>query len=197
MNDVLAVDVTVLLQDLHILEAMVAEMEAYLNSDATYWPMRQEGMPKLTIGGCLMRLDRLQIMRHYLPEAEQSSLNDTLSAFNTLLIERVVRFESRAHAELHARLREWTTYLRHATSHKVREKEHYANTVDTRLVIAALMDKLQTAPYRLAPQLAQDVAQMDNYLKAQWENGEFVLLPMWQEAYSAKTYWWLYGCPKA
>jgi hypothetical protein len=197
MNDVLAVDVTVLLHDLHILNAMVAEMANYLNSDATHWPMRQEGMPKLTIGGCLMRLDRLQTMRHHLPEAQQNSLDDTLRAFNTLLTERIVRFESRAHDELYARLREWTTYLRHATSHKVREKEHYTHTVDTRLVISALIDKLQVAPYRLNPQLAQDIAQMDNYLKAQWESGEFVLPPVWREAYPVEKYWWLYGCPKA
>lgn len=197
MNDVLALDSNVLLQDLHILAAMIAEMDAYLDSDATHWPMRQEGMPKLTIGGCLMRQDRLQVLRHHLLVDDQTSLDEVRDAFNALLIERIVRFENRAHDELHARLREWTTYLRNTSSQKVREKGHYAHTADTRMVISALIDKLQVPPYRLNPQVAQDVAQMDTFLQAQWESGEFILLPVWREAYPPQKYWWLYGCPKA
>ncbi len=197
MNDVFALSADVLLQDLYILEAMVAELDAYLDSDATQWPMRQDGLPKLTIGGCLMRQKRLQALRHHLMPEDQTCLDTVVHTFNTLLNERVVRFESRAHDELHARLREWTVYLRNVTSQKVREKDYYAHTVDTRLVIAALVDKLQTPPYRLSPQIAHDVAHMDNYLKAQWESGEFVFSPVWQAAYPADRYWWLYGCPKA
>ena len=187
----------VLTQDLRVLEVMVSQMEAYLASDATHWPINQEGMPpKLTIGGCLMRQARLLALQHHLSLPQRAQLNAAIEAFNALLKENVVRFENRAHDELHARLREWTTYLRNATSHMATEQEHYAGTADTRLVMAALMDKLQTSPYQLSPQIAEDVAHMDNYLRRQWQAGEFILPLVWQEAYPESKYWWLYGHPR-
>lgn len=186
----------VLSQDLRILEAMLADIEGYLASDATHWPMHQEGISKLTIGGCLMRLDRLQALRHRLQDSEQLALDKFRYAFDALAKENVVRFEKRAHDELHARLREWTSYLRNTSSQMARQPEYYANTVDTRMVIAALMDRLQTPPYQMNPQLAEDVVRMDNYLKGQWQVGEFVWPAVWQEAYPGPRYWWLYGHPK-
>jgi hypothetical protein len=182
-------------QDLRILEAMLAELEAYLASDATHWPMHREGMPKLTIGGCLMRLARLRTMRHRLTRAEQIRLDEAEQAFEKLASENVVRFERRSHDELHARLREWTTYLRNTSSQAVRERSYYANTVDARIVIMALSDKLQMPPYQIDPQVLADVGRMDNYLKGLWQEGEFVLPAMWKEAYPARNYWWLYGNP--
>ncbi len=186
----------ILVQDLQILVTMVAEMEAYLASDATHWPMNQAGMPpKLTIGGCLMRQTRLTALQDQLATAHRQQLNGAIAAFNDLLKENVVRFENRAHDELHARLREWTSYLRNATSHVARE--HYGGTVDTRIVIAALMDKLQTPPFKLNPQIAKDVTHIDQHLKAQWEPGAFILPDVWQAAYPQPKFWWLYGQLKA
>jgi len=184
--------IEVLTQDLHILKAMTAEMKAYLDSEATYWPLNQEGMPpKLTIGGCLMRQSRLCVLQDRLLAVDCNQLYEVIEAFNELLRENVVRFEARAHDELHARLREWTTYLRNATSQVARE--HYASTVDTRLVITALVDKLQMPPYELNPQVAEDVNHIDNHLKGRWQPGEFVLPEVWRAAYPKAKYWWLYG----
>ncbi|MBK8986993.1 MAG: hypothetical protein IPM39_13100 [Chloroflexi bacterium] len=188
----------VLAQDLRILETMIVQIEAYLDSDATYWPLNQAGMPpKLTIGGCLMRQTRLLALKNKLAIVDQVRLDKAIGTFNGMLQEKVVRFENRSNDELHARLREWSSYLRNATSRMATEQEYYANTVDTRLVIAALMDKLQTPPYHLKPQITNDVAQMDSYLQKQWQRGEFVLTAVWQEAYPENDYWWLYGRPKA
>ncbi|MCB8988644.1 MAG: hypothetical protein H6661_12950 [Ardenticatenaceae bacterium] len=184
--------VETLTQDLRILEAMVTEMDAYLASDATHWPMNQAGMPpKLTVGGCLMRQARLLIVQDRLPTAERVNLHTAVDAFHDLLKDHVVRFENRAHDELHARLREWTAYLRNAASQVARD--HYVGTVDTRVVISSLMDKLQTPPYKLNSQIAQDVGHIDNYLKAQWQPGDFIFPDVWQEAYPQPKYWWLYG----
>lgn len=185
----------ILSQDLQVLEAMLTDIADYLVSDATYWPMHREGVSKLTIGGCLMRLDRLQALRHRLQPSEQLELDKLRYAFDSLAKENVVRFEKRAHDELHARLREWTTYLRNTSSQMARQRDHYANTVDARIVIAALMDKLQAPPYQMSPQVVGDVVSMDNYLKGQWKAGEFVLPVVWKEAYPARIYWWLYGHP--
>ena len=125
----------ILAHDLKILEAMVDGLPDYLVSDATHWPMTGSGLPKLTIGGCLMRQERLQLLRNQLTFADQARLDKNIDDFNASLENQVVRFERRAHEELHARLREWTTYLRDATSKKATARDYYANIVDTRIVI--------------------------------------------------------------
>ena len=186
----------ILAQDLRILEAMIAGMTAYLASDATHWPMTGDNMPKLTIGGCLMRQERLQKLRSLITFADQARLDKSIDTCSEGLADQVVRFEGRAHDELHARLREWTTYLRATTSKMATKRDHYANIVDTRIVITALMNKLSHAPYQLNARLKQDVTKMDTRLKGQWQAGEFVLDSVWEKAYSPVEYWWLYGCPK-
>jgi hypothetical protein len=187
----------VLAQDLRTLEVMVESMNEYLASDATHWSMTGNNMPKkLTIGGCLMRQERLQRLRRRLDMADQARLDKCIGIFNASLSNQVVRFEARAHDELHARLREWTSYLNDATSKSTTNQAYYATVVDTRIVITALIHKLSQPPYQLKARLEQEVAQMDVRLQGQWQTGEFVLDKIWEKAYSASEYWWLYGCPK-
>jgi hypothetical protein len=187
----------VLAQDLRTLEVMVESMDEYLASNATHWSMTGDNMPKkLTIGGCLMRQERLQRLRRRLDMADQARLDKCLDSFNAGISNQVVRFETRVHDELHARLREWTSYLNDATSKTVTKREYYATVVDTRIVITALIHKLAQPPYQLNARLEQEVAQMDARLHGQWQTGEFVLDAIWKKAYSPSKYWWLYGCPK-
>lgn len=187
----------VLAQDLRAFELMVESVGAYLASDATHWTMTGNNMPKkLTLGGCLMRQERLQQLRRQLTMADQARLDKCTSAFNAILANQVVRFEVRAHDELHARLREWTSYLNVATSKTATTRKYYATVVDTRIVITALINKLSQPPYQLNGRLEREVAQMDIRLKGQWQTGEFVLDTVWEKAYSSPEYWWLYGCPK-
>lgn len=187
----------ILAYDLRALEVMIEGMDAYLASDATHWAMTGDNMPKkLTIGGCLMRQERLQRLRNQLGIADQSRLDNCIDTFNSGLNNHIVRSEGKAHDELHARLREWTSYLHDATSKITTSREHYANVVDTRIVITALINKLSQPPYQLNARLEQEVSQMDARLKGQWQTNEFVLDPIWEKAYSPSEYWWLYGWPK-
>ncbi|HEX6386995.1 MAG TPA: hypothetical protein VF177_20215 [Anaerolineae bacterium] len=186
----------ILERDLTILEEMVAEIGGYLMSEATHWIMARGDMPKLTIGGCLMRQHRLSIVRDQLEPAEQVRLDTVLERFEEALKEKVVRFEDKGHQELHARLSEWSGYLRDMTSRMVTEPEYYASVVDTRVVVTALLNKLRLPPYELNPHILDEVDQLDGYLRSRWQSGEFVWPAVWQPAYPPEEYWWLYGRPR-
>lgn len=175
--------------DLAILEAMVAELPAYLMSDATRWPLPQ--MPALTLGGILMRLQRLQLLQMDAPVPMQQRLAAVKAQYETHLTEKIVRFEARAHQELHARLGEWTACLRKL--HCVGEQ--YAEKADTRVVTEALIDALQERPYQLETQIVDEVAALDRNLRSRWQPGAFIWNPFWEAAYPPHQYWWLYGQP--
>ncbi len=182
--------------DLEILEAMAADMAAYLDGETLYWQLSQGDMPKLTLGGYLMRQQRLQALRPYLSDGEQTRLTTAVTEFNEALQEKIVRSEHRAHEELGVRARQWGTYMNDVQSHVPTAAVNYGTAVENRLMIAALIQFLQTPPYQLEAGHAQNVKMLDGTLRSHWHTGAFVWADEWAAAYPADEYWWLYGRPK-
>lgn len=189
-------DYPTLRHDLGILTEMANQMQDYLISDATDWTIPRVNMPKLTIGGYLMRQQRLCALREQLNPDDQQRLDTAVATFNDALSNRIVRFEQRSHFELRTRLSEWVGYLRDLTHHTAAQRNHFIGIVDTRVVIQALMDKLQQRPYELDATIQAEVAGLDKNLKARWTVGEFVWDNVWIDAYPRTDYWYLWGCPK-
>lgn len=183
-------------QDLEILSAMAAEMESYLKSDVLFWPMAIGNMPRLTLGGYLMRQHRLVALGSLLSEAETAKLDSAVRQFNEALVEKIVRLEQRANKELEARLRQWGEYLNDLSRSKESGGAYYGTAVETRAMITALVNKLSLPPYKLESRITQQVAMFDNNLRRRWQSGDFVWPEEWQPAYPEKSYWWLYGRPK-
>ncbi|HEX6387568.1 MAG TPA: hypothetical protein VF177_23110 [Anaerolineae bacterium] len=183
-------------QDLAILEAMAAEMEDYLKSEVLFWRMMKGNMPMLTLGGYLMREHRLLELRHLLDEEEQARLDAAVKQFNQALVERVVRFEQKAHQELEARIRQWGEYLRDLHGDAKAAAVNYETAVENRAMITAVIDKLQMAPYRLEPRVLEQVDLLDRNLRRRWQPGDFIWPEEWLPAYPQTEYWWLYGRPK-
>lgn len=180
--------------DLEILEAMVAEMPDYLQSEVLFWPMVPSGLPKLTLGGYLMRQQRLLALRDLLDETEQERLVTAVQTFTTLTEEKVVRVEERAHTELEARIRQWGEALKEFKEES--SLSYYRTAVDARLMIAVLVDKMQTSPFQLSPRILPMVQLLDSNLMGKWKSGDFIWPPTWEPAYPRSEYWWLYGRPK-
>jgi hypothetical protein len=183
-------------EDLEVLEAMAAEMNEYLMSEVLFWPMRKGNLPRLTIGGYLMREHRLRALAALLSEEERQRLEAAVEQFNQALVEKVVRFEGRAHEELAARLRQWGEYLRDLKGEVGANAGYYPSAVETRAILAALVDKLERPPYRLEENRLQPLAMLDQNLRTHWQPGDFVWAESWRPAYPQARYWWLYGLPR-
>lgn len=187
----------VLKHDLTILEAMAAGMDAYLRSDATWWDMGRGDLPLLTIGGYLMRRRRLAVLSYLLDDSEKESMAAANVAYDTTVSGQIVRFEERALAELGARMREWTVYLRDLTVSRrlAADTARYEYLADTRVVINELVGKLSESPFRLPDHIPADIAALDRRLGGRWTPGGFIWAPVWTPAYPPDPYWWLYGYP--
>ena len=181
-------------QDLTVLAAMAEQMDAYLQNDILFGKMEQGGMPMLTLGGYLLRQHRLLALSELLSEAEQRRLETAVIQFNTALVEKIVRFESKAETEVAARIRQFAAYL-HDLGRGQATGMNYGTAVEPRAMIAALRDKLQMKPYHLDPQIPRRVETLDNNLRQHWVTGEFIWPEAWQPAYPPDEFWWLYGKP--
>jgi len=182
--------------DLRVLEVMAAEMDDYLRNKALFWPLSKSDMPRLTLGGYLMRQYRLIALRYLLDEGEQDRLDAAVSQFNEALVEKVVRFEERAHRELHACLRQWGEYLKDIGHDYPSDGDFYASSVEPRAMIAALLDKLELPPYELDRRVVAQLEVYDRVLRNYWHPDDFIWPEPWQPAYPKSDYWWLYGRPR-
>ncbi|MBX3055059.1 MAG: hypothetical protein KF770_01180 [Anaerolineae bacterium] len=183
-------------EDLDVLAAMAAEMDDYLKSDVLYWPMVHGDMPRLTLGGYLMRQHRLQYLADMLNEAEREKWDTAVHQFQAALAEKVVRTEQRAHEELGVRARQWGTYLNDVQRERAVAAVNYETAVENRVMAAALVHFLQTAPYELEAGAVPNLEMLDAGLRPYWQPGEFVWPPAWEKAYPQAEYWWLYGRPR-
>ena len=183
-------------EDLEILEEMAAEMDSYLKSDVLFWPMAKGNMPRLTLGGYLMRQHRLVELKELLSDDEKARLDAAVKQFNEALVEKIVRLEQRANQELEARLRQWGEYLNDLARESGSSTAYYATAVEPRVMIAALVNKLKLPPYRLESRIPEQIAMYDNNLRRRWQSGDFVWPEGWRAAYPEGSYWYLYGRPK-
>lgn len=184
-------------QDVTILTTMAAEMERYLDSDILFWPLSSPRMPRLTLGGYLMRQQRLLILKRLLTTDKQNEVDTAVFQFNQALVNRIVRFEQKGQHEIEARLRQWGAYLNDLERGTVVTQGHYATAVEPRVMIAALMDELALAPYQLEPGTDRQVTVADTQFRRQWVPGEFIWPAGWQPAYPAEEFWYLYGLPRS
>ena len=184
-------------RDLVVLEAMAAEMDEYLRNDSLFWPLGDSSLPRLTLAGFLLRQHRLVALREQLDQAERDRLDAAEKQFDTALVEKVVAFETRAHEDLRARLRQWNEYLKELRQASLAAGDYYASAVETRVMLAALLNKLEKPPYELDTQVLDELAAYDRVLANYWESGDFIWPETWTVAYPRQQYWWLYGRPRS
>jgi hypothetical protein len=185
-----------LAQDAAVLGAMAGQMAEYLDSDILFWPAPKGGMPALTLGGYLLREHRLLGLPQLLTAEQRVQVDAAVFQFNQALADRVVRFETKAHNELEARLRQWEEYLKDIDRGTFERTSNYGTVVETRVMIKALLDRLQLPPYRAEERSAQHLAALDTRLRGRWQSGDFVWPAEWTPAYPRSDYWWLYGSPR-
>jgi hypothetical protein len=182
-----------LTQDVTILAEMAGEMADYLRSDVLYWQMMKGGLPKLTLGGYLMRQHRLLALPELLTDEEQAVVDTAVTQFNHTLVEKIVRLEQKAHQELEARIRQWAEYLKDFRWERGAAAAGYTSAVENRVMITAVIDKLQMPPYQLNTRLTEQLALLDGNLRSHWRSGPFLWPQAWQSAYPKADYWYLYG----
>ncbi|MCP4356871.1 MAG: hypothetical protein GY796_02500 [Chloroflexi bacterium] len=182
--------------DLDILETMADEMEDFLKSDVLYWQMTHGNMPKLTLGGYLLRQYRLRHLADLLDAGQRDRLDTAVAQFQAALVEKVVVTEKRAHEELGVRCRQWGTYMNDVKRETALAAVNYETAVENRAAIAALIDFLHNPPYQMGNVKTDSLKMMDSALRIYWVAGSFVWPTEWAAAYPQDKYWWLYGRPK-
>ncbi len=182
--------------DLEVCEAMCREFEEYLVSNVLYGQMNpvqanRRAWPKLTIGGALERLCRLNIGRDHLTAEQRARLDRVQQTFETIRTTHLARYRTKAMRELQSRLDAWEWFLDDYVQRPSEMAAYYPNEVRARLKIALLVETLQGEAGLDAK--IQRLQWLDERLRADFLPGEFVWDATLSPAFPSEPYWWLYG----
>lgn len=173
---------TLIETDRAFLEAGIPEMDDYLLSNELYWPLSARGvsLPRLTIGGLLLSLARLEA-------AGESSLTFR-ARIDGVRSRRRVAWETRASREVRARCGLWQAYLGDYRHNPEQHADAYPQEVRYRVMLHLLVAELSTPPAE-----QELIAQLDGLVRANWAPGSFVWEARLQDGFPRETYWYLYG----
>ncbi len=181
-----------------LLQAMLAELDAYLLSNELFWPLSghppsgEPPFPRMTLGNLLLALDELGAQADTFSEEEESRFAELRSQWEKHLHSHGTAIERKAATEQRQRLQLWRNFL-----DELREGSpsgaNYAQQARSRAIFDRLADLI--AGEGQDESLQKSMAALDTRFRGRFAPGPFVLDPGLQRAYDPEQYWYLYGQP--
>ncbi len=177
--------------DVRALSAMAAGLVPYVYEAELYGPLPGT-LPRLTVGGFLMRLHRLDVIKALLTPDQQKILETAHEKFEAMRKEWPVAYEGKLERELGARLQALGQTVRDCAAEPRRCAEIYPSEVEKRVIVESLQDAL-AAQNVLSAQQSALIKATDNQLHGYTQPSDFIWDARLKPAYPAEKYWFLYA----
>ena len=183
--------------DLQFVEASGPELEAYLLSPTVYWPLAQHKglstLPRLTLGGLLLALQRLSAVEEALAAPESVRLTRARTRIETERLRWRSGVAAKIALEVRADLNLWRAYMEDLGESPARQADLYPGEVRHRAMLQLLATAPETASF---PEPARrELEALDARLRAMFKAGPFVWAKQLAPAFSVREFWFLYGQP--
>jgi hypothetical protein len=177
--------------NLDALTAMASNLTPYLYEDELFGHLGNR-LPKLTVGGLLMRLHQLQHLEDKLDSEQRQDLHDARMNLDAARSEWAAHFEQKVLKEIESRLGSIRWYLDDCARDAAECYGGWRNEIEKRTIVQHLLNEAKRLEV-LTDNIKAEVAQVDSRLRQYFEPGEFVWDAGLGEAYPQSDYWWLYG----
>lgn len=187
-------------RDVTLCEAMADEMDDYLKSSALFWePNRHrpggEDLPKLTFGGLLLAMRRLETVRDRLNPDQVEALTRASKQLKDQKSQWRHRYQTKLARDLRSRLDTWAWYLDDCEQQGESAMAHYPRQVETRAKIELLLDEASDVALKIEA-LRKRRFLLDGRLRAMFDPGEFCWLGELAPGFPSKRFWYLWGRPR-
>jgi hypothetical protein len=177
--------------DLRVAVEMADGLVPYIYSEPVYGAMPQT-MPRLTVGGLFMRLNRLNAIRALLSSTQQERLDQAQAKFDSVRREWAVAYEGKLDKEIALRLHAYQNLLQECAEDSRRAYDVYPAEIDKRVMLEGLLSEA-TRLNVLKDEHAQAIKGMDTALKSYIVSTPFIWDSRLEPAYPKETFWCLYG----
>lgn len=182
--------------DLKALEAMASNLTPYLYEAELYGTLSRN-LPKLTVGGLLLRLYRLEGLEDSLSEDQEVRLKDARLNFEQLRSEWMVHYEGKIQQEIRARLRNFAAFMEEYAANSKQAAGAYPVEATRRTIIHHLVREAKHLDL-WEEDFADELGRLDVRLQAalDLDNPRFIWDDALQPIYPIEPFWWLYSTPQ-
>lgn len=180
-------------RELNIVSSMVAHLTPYLYEDELFGHI-SNNLPKLTIGGLLLRLHRLEGLADTLTAGQRQELQKARDHFEGMRYEWQSHYIDKILQEIRARINAIKWYLDDCAENAAGCDSGWPNEAEKRTMIAHLQQAAQRLD-ALPKDLKASIAGLDSQMRRFYRPGEFIWDERLQPVYPRDDFWWLYGRP--
>lgn len=179
-------------RDVRALSAMASNLTPYLYENEVYGYLAGD-LPRLTLGGLLLRLHRLTQLENLLNAEQQNSVHNAQLNFESATSEWAVHYESKLQRELHVRLDAMEQFLHDCTDDPQGCVAGYPVEAEKRTMIKHLRDAAEERDI-FTDDLRGRMRQLDNKLQRIFHEGRFIFADeRLMAVYPREAFWWLHG----
>jgi len=175
--------------DVRAVTAMAGALVPYIYQDELYGVLSND-LPRLTVGGLIMRLNRLGALDNLLADAQRQSIRMAREQFDKTKSEWTVAYEGKLKRELTARLRSLGQFIMDCVDRRLCA-DLYPGEIEKRVMVAGLQAEAQKYNV-LEPSVVGQIAGIDDRLHMLTRTGEFLWDARLEAAYPRASYWYLY-----
>ncbi|MHB8625247.1 MAG: hypothetical protein ACYDBJ_08855 [Aggregatilineales bacterium] len=168
---------------------MAAAIVPYIYQDELYGVLPND-LPRLTVGGLIMRLNRLGIVDNLLSEAQRQAVSNAHVQFDHVKKEWTVAYEGKLKRELTARLRSLGQFITDCVDRRLCS-DLYPGEIEKRVMVAGLQSEAQACNV-LEPNVVTQITGIDNRIHLLTRPGDFLWDERLKPAYPQDAFWYLY-----
>jgi hypothetical protein len=179
-------------RDVRAVDIMSERLKPYIYEDELYGVMPGD-LPRLTIGGLLMRLHRLAAVKDMLTPAQQNQLQQAQERFEQMRTEWRVAYENKIKQELQSRTTSLEQFLNECSDNLRSCADNYPSAMEKRVIIEGLLQEAQNLG-SFSSDLNTRITALDNKIhRYAQDTGVFIWDTRLTKAYPHDRYWFLYS----
>ncbi len=182
-------------RELKILSSMVAHLTPYLYEDELFGHI-SNNLPKLTIGGLLLRLHRLEGLAQTLSSGQRQEVQQARDHFDSMRYEWQNHYTQKIVQEIGARINSIKWYLDDCAENMAGCDSGWPNEAEKRTMIAHLEAEAVRLD-ALPKDLKASIGALDTQMRRFYRPGNFIWDEQLLPVYPREDFWWLYGRPGA
>ncbi len=176
--------------DVRTVAAMADALTPYVYENELYGTLGGS-LPRLTIGGLLMRLQRLSALSSTLTPAQQQIVTRAQAQLDKVRQEWQVAYEGKIERELPSRIQSFGQLLKDCADDPRHCADAYPSEIEKRVIVQNLQTEAETRQ-TLTPDVARQLRNMDDQLRKYTQPADFIWDARLQAAYAKDAYWYLY-----
>lgn len=180
--------------DVRAVAAMAAALTPYIYENELYGAMLGS-LPRLTVGGLLMRLHRLSAIRSSLTPAQQQTVAQAQAQFDQVRKEWAVAYEGKLQRELPVRVKTYSELIKDCSDDLRRCADIYPSEIEKRVIIEGLRAEAEKH-HVLDAQVANQIQSLDATLRRFTMPADFIWDKRLEPAYPRDQYGYLYAVVK-